>query len=329
VTVRSPSVKLVVESISITTTNAWHGIELRHLVAFRAVVSTGSFSAAAQDLGYTQSGVSQQVAALERMVGAPLFSRPGGPRPVRLTDIGQAFLPHTDAVIARLTAAESDVAALSSGQVGSLRVGVLQSVGARVLPQLLSRFLESWPGVEVHITPALEPRHLLVGVERGELDLAFVNLPLAAGPFLTHRLFDDPYVFVAPADSALARQRHVSLDDIAGVPLIGWRADADHAQIVDLFAGLAQRPRFPYRFDDNPTLQGFVAAGLAHALLPWLTVDPDHPGTRLVPVDPPVPPRRLVAVWHEDRLRTPPATAFLDHAADTLSEFGIGGPGAA
>src|SRR5262245_13320619 len=78
-TVKPPSVKLLVESIFITTTNAWYGIELRHLVAFRAVVSTGSFSAAAQDLGYTQSGVSQQVAALERMLGAALFSRPGGP----------------------------------------------------------------------------------------------------------------------------------------------------------------------------------------------------------------------------------------------------------
>jgi DNA-binding transcriptional LysR family regulator len=309
----------------ITTTNAWHGIELRHLVAFRAVVSTGSFSAAALDLGYTQSGVSQQVAALERMVGARLFSRPGGPRRVRLTEIGRAFLPHTDAVIARLTAAESDVAALSSGQVGSLRVGVLQSVGARVLPQLLSRFLESWPGVDVHITPALEPRHLLVGVERGELDLAFVNLPLSPGPFLTHRLFDDPYVFVVPAASELAGRPYVSLDDIARVPLIGWRADADHVQIVDLFAALPQRPRFPYRFDDNPTLQGCVAAGLAHALLPWLTVDPDHPGTRLVPVDPPVPPRRLVAVWHEDRQKSAVAAAFLEVAAAVLATLEVGG----
>jgi DNA-binding transcriptional LysR family regulator len=307
----------------ITTTNAWHGIELRHLVAFRAVVSTGSFSAAAKDLGYTQSGVSQQVASLERMVGAPLFSRPGGPRPVRLTEIGVAFLPHTDAVIARLTAAESDVAALSSGQVGSLRVGVLQSVGARVLPQLLSRFLELSPGVEVHITPALEPHHLLVDVERGELDLAFVNLPLSPGPFLTQRLFDDPYVFVVPAASELARRPYVSLDDIAGVPLIGWRADADHAQIVDLFAGLSQLPHFPYRFDDNPTLQGCVAAGLAYALLPWLTVDPEHPGTRVLPVDPPVPPRRLVAVWHEDRLRSPQAAAFLEVAADTLATLQV------
>ncbi|MGH9227117.1 MAG: LysR family transcriptional regulator [Acidimicrobiales bacterium] len=302
----------------------WQGIELRHLLAFRAVISAGSFSAAARELGYTQSGVSQQVAALERLVGASLFNRPGGPRPVRLTAIGEAFLPHADAVIARLHAAESDVAALATGQAGSLRVGVLQSVGARVLPGLLSRFLESWPGVEVHISPALEPRHLLVEVERGELDLAFVNLPLPPGPFLTRPLFDDPYVFVAPTSSDLARRPNVSLADIAGVPLIGWRADADHAQIVDLFAGLPQRPRFPYRFDDNPTLQGCVAAGLAYALLPWLTLDPDHPGTRLVPVLPPVRPRRLVAVWHEDLRQTAAAAAFLDVAAESLDNLDVG-----
>src|SRR5262249_38332106 len=156
------------------------------------------------------------------------FSRPGGPRRVRLTEIGQAFLPHTDAVIARLTAAASDVAALSSGQVGSLRVGVLQSVGARVLPPLLGQFLHSWPGGEAPIPPAPEPPHLLVDVERGDLDLAFVNLPLPQGPFLTHQLFDDPYVFVTSATSELAGRSHVRLEEVAAVPLIGWRADSDH-----------------------------------------------------------------------------------------------------
>jgi DNA-binding transcriptional LysR family regulator len=151
----------------------------------------------------------------------------------------------------------------------------------------------------------------------------FVNLPLPPGPFLTRHLFNDPYVFVTSASSELARRDHVSLEDIAQLPLIGWRADADHAQIVDLFTGLLHRPRFPYRFDDNPTLQGCVAAGLAYALLPWLTLDPGHPGTRLVPVVPPVQPRHLVAVWHEDLHRTAPAAAFLDAAADSLNNLEV------
>jgi len=76
-------------------------------------------------------------------------------------------------------------------------------------------------------------------------------------------------------------------------------------------------------FDDNPTLQGCVAAGLAHALLPWLTLDPGHPGTRLIPVIPPVQPRHLVAVWHEDLHQTAPAAAFLDAAADSLNNLEV------
>jgi DNA-binding transcriptional LysR family regulator len=301
----------------------WQGVELRHLLAFRAVVSTGSFSSAARELGYTQSGVSQQVATLERLIGTSLFDRPGGPRPVRLTAVGEALLPHADAVIARLHAAESHVAALVTGQAGRLRVGVLQSVGARVLPGLLSRFLERWPGVEVRITPALEPRNLLTAVERGDSDIALVNLPLPPGPFLTQRLFDDPYVFVAPVSSDPADRDAVSLPEIAGLPLIGWRSDADNAQIVDLFAGLPLRPRFPYRFDDNPTVQGCVAAGLAYALLPWLSLDPDHAGTRLIPVVPPAPPRRLVAVRHEGGQQSAPAAAFLDLATDYFRDLDV------
>ncbi|HEY9376078.1 MAG TPA: LysR family transcriptional regulator, partial [Jiangellaceae bacterium] len=71
---------------------AWSGLEMRHLLALVAVVETGTFSKAAEQLGYTQSAVSQQVATLERIVGAPLFERPGGPRPVRLTAAGELLL---------------------------------------------------------------------------------------------------------------------------------------------------------------------------------------------------------------------------------------------
>ena len=69
--------------------DAWAGLEMRHLLALVAVVETGTFSGAAERLGYTQSAVSQQVGTLERMVGTPLFERPGGPRPVRLTTAGR------------------------------------------------------------------------------------------------------------------------------------------------------------------------------------------------------------------------------------------------
>ena len=119
---------------------AWAGLEIRHLLALNAVVENGTFSGAAEQLGYTQSAVSQQVGTLERIVGTPLFERPGGPRPVRLTTAGQMLLIHARAVLARVNSAATDLRALSSGERGELRVGTLPSVGTKVLPQLLGTF---------------------------------------------------------------------------------------------------------------------------------------------------------------------------------------------
>src|SRR2546423_7882673 len=98
----------------------WLGVELRHLAALEAVAEEGSFGRAAQRLGYTQSAVSQQIAQLEKVVGAKLVERPGGPRAVSLTDAGRLLLRHADAIVARLAAAQADMRALQAGEAGSL-----------------------------------------------------------------------------------------------------------------------------------------------------------------------------------------------------------------
>src|SRR5215216_1707995 len=95
------------------------GVELRHLLALRAVAREGSFGSAARALGYTQSAVSQQIAGLERAVGERLVERPGGPRPVSLTEAGRLLLRHADAIVARMQAAQADLAAYSQGAAGT------------------------------------------------------------------------------------------------------------------------------------------------------------------------------------------------------------------
>ena len=82
----------------------WLGIELRHFLALEAVAREGSFGKAALKLGYTQSAVSQQIAALERIVGQRLIERPGGPKPVSLTEAGTLLLRHANAITARISA---------------------------------------------------------------------------------------------------------------------------------------------------------------------------------------------------------------------------------
>src|SRR5262249_57895493 len=104
----------------------WLGVELRHLAALQAVAETGSFGGAGGKLGYTQSAISQQIATLERIVGERLVERPGGPRPVTMTEAGRVLLGHAESIVARLQAAQADLAALSAGQSGSLHVGTFQ-----------------------------------------------------------------------------------------------------------------------------------------------------------------------------------------------------------
>src|SRR5436305_10387095 len=100
--------------MSIMEPDRWLGVELRHLAALQAVASEGSFGRAAEKLGYTQSAVSQQIATLERIVGERLVERPGGPRPVSLTEAGRVLLGHANSIVARPQAPQAALASLSA-----------------------------------------------------------------------------------------------------------------------------------------------------------------------------------------------------------------------
>ncbi|MGH9185963.1 MAG: LysR family transcriptional regulator [Acidimicrobiales bacterium] len=293
-------------------TTTWSGVELRHLLALLAVADEGTFSAAAERLGYTQSAVSQQVGALERIVGASLFDRPGGPRPVRLTEAGDALVTHARAVLARLKTAEADLRALATGEQGVLRVGTLQSIGTKVLPAVLRRSMSEHPGVEIVLRESHDPLELLRLVEEGDLDITFSPLPVAGGPYETRWVLDDPFVFVAAADAPEAGQGRIALTDIVDLPLIGTRNSICLRSIEECFRGLGAEPRFVFNSDDNPTIQGCIAAGLAYGLLPVLTVDEADRSVRVLSVDPAPEPRRIGLVWHAERRPPPAQQAFVD-----------------
>jgi DNA-binding transcriptional LysR family regulator len=293
----------------------WLGVELRHLAALQAIASEGSFGRAATRLGYTQSAISQQIAALERIVGERLLERPGGPRPVSLTEAGRVLVGHADSIMSRLRAAEADLAALGDGTAGTLRVGTYQSAGARILPELMRRFGADWPDVDVHLSESDNDGDLLELVERGELDLTFTMLPLDEGPFEAVELLRDPYVLLVRADSPLVgKKRPPTLREIAEVPLIGMRKCRSATQIESFLRHPGIQPQIVFRSDDNGTTHGLVAAGVGVALVPRLTIDWND--TRLVALDldPKLPPRLIAIAWHRDRYRSPAARAFVEAA---------------
>jgi DNA-binding transcriptional LysR family regulator len=297
------------------------GVDLRHLVALEAVARERSFARAAAQLGYTQSAVSQQIAALERATGVRLLERPLGRRLVEPTEAGLLLLRHAERIVASLRAAEADLRALAAGSTGSLSVGSFQSVGMSMLPELLSRFRTAWGEVEVTLVESVSSAELLDGVERGELDLTFAVLPVTEGPFEIAELMVDPYVLLVPRGSPLAKRgRPPTRHELGEMSLIGYRHPLAHGAEAHLHArGIT--PRFVFRSDESATVQGLVASGFAAAIVPRLTVNLDDNRVRTVDLGALVPPRTIVLVRHRDRYRSPATDAFEELARDVCAEL--------
>src|ERR671928_644180 len=125
-------------------------LDVRRMRVLREVAAQSSFSAAAEKLGYTQSAVSQQVAALEREAGSTLIER--NPRGIRLTDAGEALVRHADKILARLAEAEAELEAIAGLRGGRLRLAAFESAGSTLMPLAIAAFRERHPAVELSVT---------------------------------------------------------------------------------------------------------------------------------------------------------------------------------
>ncbi|HEX7300996.1 MAG TPA: LysR family transcriptional regulator [Solirubrobacteraceae bacterium] len=299
--------------------DSWLGVEIRHLAALDAIARERSFSRAARSLGYTQSAVSQQLALLERIVGARLVERSGGPRPVALTPAGELLLRHGRRVVDQLAAARADLAGWAAGSAGELRVGTYHSVGAKILPRVVGRLAAALPDVKVALVESPDEGQLLRLVERGELDLTFMLFPLADGPFVAVELLRDPFMLLVPEDSPLAGEgARPTLADIAALDLIAYDRVRDVTRPETHLRGA---PRVVFRSNDDETIHGLVASGMGAALLPRLSVDPRFPGVRAVELGDELPPRVIGLAWHRDRDLLPAAHQFVATTESVCAEL--------
>ena len=295
-------------------------VELRHLVALRAVADERSFGRAATRLGYTQSAVSQQIAALERAVGEVLFERPGGPKPVTLTPAGDLLLGHATAILDRVAVAEADLAGYRSGRVGHLTIGTFQSVSVEVLPILLHRLRDQRPDISVTRVEEDEQSNLTRALAAGELDLSFVVAPVEDGPWDFVPLADDPFVVISSvADPLTPDGVPVPAEVLDGLPLIGQSLTACQVLIEDGLRQVGAEPNVIFRTTDNGAVQAMVRSGMAHAVTARLAIDPSDPGIVVRPVDPAIPDRTIgLAVPH--RHRSPAVDVVVDLAREVCAE---------
>ncbi len=293
-------------------------LSLRQLLSFRAVATEGSFHGAADALDYTQPAVSQHVMSLENALGVRLFDRSRGRRTVELTEAGRLLLGHVETIADRLQAARADLLAYAAGETGTLRVGVYQSVGTRLLPAIIGRFGQAWAGVEVQLLEAASDQGLLEFVEPGRLDLSFGVLPIPEGPFEAVELLQDPFVLVTAAGGPLAGLAGIPpIELIADQRLIGFRSCRSTRWVEQYLRARGREPNFVFRSEDNGTVQAMAGAGLGTALVPLLAVDTTDPAIVVIPTD--LPARRIALIWHRDRYRSPASLAFVEIAREVAA----------
>src|SRR5215217_5492404 len=183
----------------------WVGVELRHFLALDAVATEGSFNRAAERLGYTQSAVSQQIAALERTVGERLVERPGGSQPVRLTRAGEIVIQHARAIGERLATAQADLQSLAAGGLDPLGVAFPGHGLGALMPAVLRDLDGPYPDLVLRIVETADDEEVVGMLRRGEVDLGFAYLPLAADDCEHTMLFEDDYVLVVGSEWAEAK----------------------------------------------------------------------------------------------------------------------------
>ncbi len=304
-----------------TRTDRWPGLELRHLVALLAVSEQASFHGAGVSLGYTQSAVSQQIAALERIVGKKLFERPKGTRPLSLTQAGSVIARHARTVLTEIAAAQADVSALEAGRRGSLRIGTTPIAGAHVFAKVIHAVSSAYPEAEIELREETRDDGLLLALERTELDACLIDLPVPGGPFHHVEAFQEPYMLVVQAQSPLATRREPpALNELGALPLLCAASSRSSDSAVAVLRAANPRLRIAFQSDLPGTLRALVAAGRGVALVPRSSALGGIDGTAAIDVGEGLPPYRVGLVWNMTVAPTPVMAALIDLAGNAATE---------
>ncbi|MEU6677243.1 LysR family transcriptional regulator [Streptomyces sp. NPDC046925] len=298
-------------------------LDTRRMQVLRAVVTSGSVTAAARNLGYTPSAVSQQMAALEKEAGIALLERTG--RGVRPTDAGRLLTEYAVAIGGQLAAAETALAELRAGRTGRVSVRYFTTAGARLVAPAVAALRRAQPGVQVELKLS-DPDDPMPQVQGRQADLALVVRPRGQagveGVRFEH-LLDDRYHAVLPEGHPLAAAPVLDMTDLADEPWVASESPGPCLDPVLEACGAAGfSPDFVVESGDYATAQGFVAAGLGVGLVPQLGLDAPRSGVVVRPVRNPVPVRTVYAAVRGPAPDRPAVRGLLDALRDAAAQTG-------
>lgn len=216
-------------------------MEIRQLRAFVSIADEKTFTAGAKIVNVTQAAISMQIRQLEEELGVPLFTRT--PRRVILTEAGEMLIGRARKILREHDTAIMEVAELAGAEYGRLRIGSASAMFATMqLPDILQKLKEKFPNAEVTVVSGTS--HALVEkISHGEIDAAFVSLPVESSNIQTELLFSDEIVAIAHPKHKLAKQKVISAATLAGEQLIlGERGGNTRRLIDDFFLQMGVKP---------------------------------------------------------------------------------------
>lgn len=287
----------------------------RQLTAVVAVAREESFGAAADELGLSQATVSQQVAALEKLIGASLFDRPGGPKPVRLTPAGRVLVPLAEHILEHVGTAERDVQASLAGTAGRLAIGTFQSVSVHLLPRAVRALRDVAPNLDYGLFEGPSSEGLIDDLLDDELDVTFIEGDYTDPRVQVTDLGRDPYLLLLSRDSPLlefARSVQFPIEHLEGIPLIGQPPRTYQDDVDAILRSHGISPRYLFRTVDNGAVQAMVRSGVAPAIMPRLAVDLHDEHVHMLPLSPAFAPRRVSLAIRAGDHALPAAQAFVN-----------------
>ena len=300
-------------------------LDVKRLRVLHEVARQGSFSAAADALSYTQSAISQQIAALERETGTTLVDR--GARGIRLTDAGEALVRHADAILTKICDAEAELEAIAGLRGGRVRLASFATAGSTFVPHAIAKFHEQHPEVEILLKES-DPEESVPALKAGQLDIAILFEPHGAGDVTDLEqvhLLEDPMSVVLPEDHPLASKAKVRLKDLADEAWVQTTSSCPCGVIVaDECRAAGFEPRVAFESDDYLTVQGLVAAGVGVAMIPSLGLAAYRPDVAIRPLVGANPKRDIFAATLPGGRRSPATQAMLDVLADAAKRYDLG-----
>ncbi|MBX0326504.1 LysR family transcriptional regulator [Oscillochloris sp. ZM17-4] len=290
-------------------------MELRHLRYFEAVARHSHVTRAAAELHIAQPALSKQISQLEHELGVALFDRVG--RNVRLTEAGEALLPHARAVMAQVEASRAEMAERIGLSKGRATVGAPPTVGNQLLPPVLAAFNKRYAGIELRLHEA-GVQTLLDLLETGLTDVAVVTLPVDDENLTVVPIFTEEMVIAVWRGHHLAGRGEVAISDLAGEP---WVLSPENYELREAALVACERAGFSPRVvldgGETDTLLRFVAAGVGIALVPRLAVQGAADLVALRVSDQKLQ-RSLGVVWRGDRVASPAARAMREFLVEQL-----------